>query len=139
MIIKYKNADGEVVDIDVDDKFGKWYLAFEKEEANRERKYRYWVRTSLDALPYEGEWFKSTYETPVEYAIRKGKEERLNKFLSTLTEVQRRRLELLADGLSAREVARLEHVNLKSILETKKQIKAKAMVFYGRRDNDENY
>lgn len=139
MIIKYKNADGEVVDIDVDDKFGNWYLAFEKEEANRERKYRYWVRTSLDALPYEGVWFKSTYETPVEYVIRKEKEEILNKFLNTLTEVQKRRLELLADGLSAREVARIEKVNLKSILETKKQIKAKAIAFYGRRDINENY
>lgn len=49
------------------------------------------MKTSLDSLLYEGEWFKSTYETPVEYVIRKSKEERLNKFLNTLTEVQRRR------------------------------------------------
>ncbi len=60
------------------------------------------------------------------------------KDLKKITGVQKRRLELFADGLSAREVARIEKVNPKSIFETKKQIKAKAIVFYGRMGINEN-
>lgn len=132
MKIKLKNNFGKVIEeIEVDDEFGNWYNDEERKFENDSRRYRYHVRVSLDSLEYEGEVFESKYESPDEYAVRLETERRIEEFLTLLTPVQRKRIILLGEGLSEREVAKKENVNLRAIQDTRKQVQNKFIKFFG--------
>ena len=109
MLIKLKDNDGRVIqEVEVDDAFGEWYVEEERKQENAERKQRYWVTVSLDSLEYEGEWFADPTQNPEELYEREQEQRRVDEFMSTLTEVQRRRLQIKMDEphLSYREIAR---------------------------------
>ena len=132
MLIKLKDLNGKVTqEVDVDDAFGEWYVEEERKEENDARRWRYWETIHLDGLDYEGEWFQDKEsETPEEYVERLEQEAKYDAFLKTLTPTQLRRLHLFEEGYSEHEVARIEGVDIKSIHETREQLKKKYLAFF---------
>lgn len=132
MLIKLKDNDGRIIqEVEVDDEFGEWYVEQERIEENAKRRDRYWITVSLDSSDYEGMWFADSSPSPLEVCILEEEERRVNVFKKTLTDTQLRRLELLEEGKSLREVARLENTNLSAIQKTRDQIRKKYEYFFG--------
>lgn len=132
MLIKLKDNDGRVVEkVEVDDAFGEWYVEQERLEENAKRRDRYWITVSLDSLDYEGNWLKDKSPTPAEACLIADEQRRVDEFKRTLTPIQLRRLELLEEGNSLREVARIEQTNLSAIQKTRDQIRKKYEDFFG--------
>ena len=132
MIIKLKDNDGIVIqEVEVDDEFGEWYVEQERIEENAKRRDRYWITVSLDSSDYEGMWFADPSPTPAEICERVDEQRRVDEFKKTLTPTQLRRLELLEEGNSLREVARIENTNLSAIQKTRDQIRKKYECFFG--------
>ena len=132
MLIKLKDNDGRVIqEVEVDDELGEWYVEQERIEENAKRRDRYWITVSLDSLEYEGEWFADPSPTPLEACIIAEEERRVDEFKKTLTPTQLRRLELLEEDISLREIARLEKTNLSAVQKTRDQIQKKAEIFFG--------
>ena len=132
MLIKLKDNDGRVIqEVEVDDEFGEWYVEQERIEENAKRRDRYWITVSLDSSDYEGMWFADPSPTPAEACIIAEEQRRVDEFKKTLTPTQLRRLELLGEGKSLREVARIENTNLSAIQKTRDQIRKKYEDFFG--------
>lgn len=131
MKIKLKDNDGRVIqEVEVDDAFGEWYVEEERKQENAERKHRYWVTVSLDSLQYEGEWFTDPDPTPAEQCEILEEEKRVAEFKKTLTPTQLRRLEMLEEGMSEREIAKADNASKTSVHETIEQIKRKHREFF---------
>ncbi|MCR5114020.1 MAG: hypothetical protein K6A63_08805 [Acholeplasmatales bacterium] len=132
MIIKYEFANGDVSEVEVTEEFGNQYKEMEKEFENDERKWRYWVKQSLDDYDYEGDWEQDESLDPCEKAILDESKRRIEEFYKTLTEVQLRRLKLREEGYSFREISRIENVEHKAITKTFNQIKNKYLKFFSK-------
>lgn len=131
MKIKLKDNDGRVIqEVEVDDAFGEWYIEQERIEENAKRKDRYWVTVSLDSLEYEGEWFTDPNPTPAEQVDLEEEKIRVAEFKKTLTPTQLRRLEMLEDGMSERDIAKADNTSKTSVHETIEQIKKKYNAFF---------
>ena len=131
MLIKLKDNDGRVIqEVEVDDAFGEWYVEEERKQENAERKHRYWVTVSLDSLEYEGEWFTDPNPTPAEQCEILEEEKMVAEFKKTLTPTQLRRLEMLEQGMSEREIAKADDASKTSVHETIEQIKKKYNAFF---------
>ncbi len=85
-------------------------------EDNADRRHRY-HDYSLNALDYEGLAFAAP-DTPESLLLKKERRSRIQQALSYLTETQRRRLLLYANGMSTYEIARQENTNQKSVYES---------------------
>lgn len=128
MKIIYKFADGSVSEIEVEEEVGQAIIVSRREEENYERKMRYHCPVSIDKLEYEGMQFADP-DTPMSILERKIEEEQqkaLNDYvMSHLTETQRRRILMVADGMTTREIAEIEgvaqQVVSRSIIATRKK------------------
>ena len=128
MKIIYKFADGSISEIEVEEEVGQAIIVSRREEENYERKMRYHCPVSIDKLEYEGMQFADP-DTPMSILERKIEEEQqkaLNDYvMSHLTETQRRRILMVADGMTTREIAEVEgiaqQVVSKSIIATRKK------------------
>lgn len=129
MKIKYQFADGTTSEVEVSEEIGAFITASRREESNGDRKQRYHC-LSLDGFEYEGEAFAD--ESQDQDLIREevDSQSKVDKFMATLTEVQRRRLERRLDGASAAQIAREEHCDASVVRESLKQIKAKYKKFF---------
>lgn len=137
MLIKLKDNDGRVIqEVEVDDAFGEWYIEEERKQENAERRHRYWVTVSMDSLEYEGEWFADPSPTPAEQYELDESARRVAEFKKTLTPVQLRRLEMLEEGMSEREIASVEGTNVRAIHDSKEQIVKKYKKFF--KDTQQN-
>lgn len=130
MIIKFKFADGTINEVEVDDETGQKYLEEERKIENANRKERYWVKAHLDSMDYEGELFQSPYPNPLEQAIIDEEQRRVDEFKETLTEIQRRRLEKLLDGMTQTEIARDENTTHRAVQKTIEQLKVKYKKYF---------
>ena len=90
---------------------------------------RYHCPFSIDKLLYEGLDF-ADQDTPDTLYTNKEEENRVGQFLATLTEVQRRRVKMLMDGMSLSDVARAEGASWMSVKETLKQVQKKFQTFF---------
>ena len=108
MKIQWKFADGTTSEVEVNEEIGNYITASRREESNLDRKERYHCY-SLDAIDYEGLEY-ATDTTPETELIREENKTRINATLDKLTETQKRRLLMFAEGLSANEIARIENV-----------------------------
>ena len=68
--------------------------------------------------------------SPLELIEQAEQEERVEAFLSTLTPIQRRRMEMRMDGMSERAISEAEGCNFKSVHETFLQVKKKYLKFF---------
>lgn len=125
MLIKYSFVTGETTTVEVSDEIGTVIIDSRRKEENLARKERYHCY-SLDALEYEGKEFADRC-TPDNILEDRQAKERLEFAIAHLSDVQKRRFQLYADGYSINEIARLEEVNpnavMKSIAGARKKLK----------------
>ncbi len=111
MKIKYESVTGKTIELEVDNIIGDFIVESRRLEENLSRKERYHCYSS-DCMDFEGAEFGSLdiYEiekdTSVEIAFNK------------LSDTQKKRLLMLANGLSMREIARRENVDIKTVRES---------------------
>ena len=108
MKIQWKFADGTTSEVEVNEEIGSYITASRREESNLARKERYHCY-SLDAIVYEGPEY-ATDTTPEIDLIREEDAARINTALDKLSGTQKRRLLMLANGLSVNEISRIEDV-----------------------------
>lgn len=116
MKINYIFANGETSDVEVSEEIGTVILDSRREESNLERKERYHCY-SLDAAEFEGEEYADS-STPETTLLLQLENQHIAETLDQLSEVQKRRLLLLAQGLSVREIARREGKDIKTVRES---------------------
>ncbi len=84
---------------------------------NIERRERYHTPYHLEALDYESSSV-AYHDTPERIVIRKEEAEHIRATLSLLTETQRRRLLMLDEGMTLREIAEAEGAAVSSVKES---------------------
>ncbi len=124
MKIKYKFVDGTVAEIEVDESIGTVIKESRRLEGNLARKESYHCY-SLDAVEFEGVEY-SDGETPETQVMREIEAKNIAHALDGLSDVQRRRLLMLAEGKSMREIAREEKVQHRAVV---KSIEAARKIF----------
>ncbi|MCX4325584.1 MAG: hypothetical protein OSJ59_21935, partial [Lachnospiraceae bacterium] len=124
MKIRYEFVDGEISEVEVAEEIGSVIVESRRLEDNLSRKERYHCY-SLDAVDFEGNEYadRDTPESLLEQMVDK---RHIKGLLERMSEVQRRRLLLYAQGKSLREIARLEGVDHKAV---KKSIEAAKKYF----------
>lgn len=127
MLIKYKFANGDVSEVEVSEDIGCFIVDSRKKEHANDEKQRYHCCSS-DAA-YEG----MDYATP--HTLESFLDEReANKHLiecfDKLSETQKRRLLMLASGMSVREIARDEEISPMSVWESIEAAKKKFKKFF---------
>lgn len=130
MKIKYEFADGTVQEIEVDESFGNYYIQAKREEESLNRKERYHNTCSLDSMDYEGDFFADETYSPETLMNSKESQKRVDEFLSSLTDIQRKRVEKLLDGKSMRQIAKEEGVDISTVTESLKSVRKKYSKFF---------
>ena len=128
MKVNYTFADGETSDVEVSEEIGTVILDSRREEDNLARKERYHCY-SLDGAGYEGERMADG-ETPETLLLAQEGDRHIEETLGLLSETQRRRLLMLADGLSVREIARREGKEIKTVRESIEGARKKFKKFF---------
>ena len=128
MKIKYEFADGTATEIEVSEEIGTVIIDSRRKESNRDRMERRHCY-SYDAIEYEGEEYgaEDYYECMDDSIDR---DARVRAAFDTLTEVQKRRLLMLAEGLSMREIARREGIKHHAVMESIEGAKKKFLKNY---------
>ena len=116
MKISYTFANGENSEVEVNEEIGTFILDSRREEDNLGRKERYHCY-SLEAAEFEGEDMADS-ETPETALMGQFDRKHIEEVLDSLSDVQRRRILMLAQGLSVREIARREGKEIKTIRES---------------------
>ena len=98
-----------------------------EEEANRKKQTRRHI--SLDAVDYEGEEFAE--DGDAETALLEKESDRVVEgILSSLTDVQRRRVELRMEGRTFREIGMLEGINFRRVEKSVNQAREKMKDYF---------
>lgn len=114
MKIKYKFNNGETSEVEVSEEIGEFIVnsrRIEEASIKKENRHNY----SLEAIIFEGEDYATCDEYPSETQELK---DRIQRGLSALSKLQKKRLLMFANGLSIREIARIEGKDFKTILES---------------------
>ena len=128
MKIKYEFADGTVSEVEVSESIGAVIIEDRRLEDNLSRRERYHCY-SLDAAQFEGAEY-SDMETPETKMEREMETEHIAQALDGLSEVQRRRILMLAGGMSVNEIARKEGVHHSVVSETISAARKKFKKFF---------
>ncbi len=128
MKISYTFANGENSEVEVNEEIGTFILDSRREEDNLGRKERYHCY-SLDAAEFEGEDMADC-ETPETAMIGQFDRKHIVEALGSLSEVQQRRILMLAQGLSVREIARREGKEIQTIRESIASAREKFKKFF---------
>lgn len=139
--IIYEFEDGTKSEIEVEDKWADFVTVSRREEENSNRKERYHTAIHLDRCEYEGDWFidketpATAYEKELQMKELEEEEKRVEEFISSLSEVQRRRLQYKLNNpkISYREISRIENVQVKAVTKTFEQVQKKFKDFFGDR------
>lgn len=128
MKIKYSLNDKTEIEIEVSDEVGSVIMESERRDHNLKEKERSHC-FSMELVNYEGKEFGyyDTYpflETDNEFT------ERINYAFSQLTEVQKRRLLMLARGMSIREIAQKENVHHRAVEDSINLATKKLKIFF---------
>lgn len=120
MFIEYKLEDGSVAIVEATEDVAAFMSEEYRTTENKNRQYRYYAPYSLDALIYEGMDYADT-ETPETIYLGYEEEDedvRMEKYLSVLSKVQRRRVEMCLAGKTIAEIARIENKDESSVRES---------------------
>ena len=113
MKINYTFNNGENSEVEVNEEIGAVILESRRKEENMERNRRRRCY-SLDDVDFEGEDFADD-RTPESLLIEQLDNEHIKETLDKLSETQRRRLLMYAEGMSIEDIARVEGVYHTSI------------------------
>lgn len=128
MKIKYEFADGTVSEVEVDESIGTVIVEDRRLEDNLARKERYHC-CSMDAAEFEGMDY-GTEETPEDFLAAMEEDRRVHEAFRKLSEVQQKRLLMLAGGMSIREIARQEGTNFRTVHESMESGRKKFKKFF---------
>lgn len=125
MVVKYRDQDGMNIKVNLPDDTQRDLLEevlnfLESDSKNYHallERERYHRMASIDAMPFENQDI-ANHMTPESILIRKETSKEVEGWLDTLTETQRRRMLLLMDGMSLRQIAQIEHVDFSSVAES---------------------
>ena len=113
MTINYHFNNGENSEVEVSEELGAVILESRKKEDNMERNRRRRCY-SLDCMDFEGEDFADE-RTPESIFMEQIENEHILETLDKLSETQRRRLLMLASGMSLHDIARAEGTSFYAI------------------------
>ena len=128
MKIKYKFVDGTVAEVEVDESIGTVITELRRLEGNLARKESYHCY-SLEAIQFEGAEY-SDGETPETLLAAMEEDRHLYEAFRQLSKVQRRRILMLAGGMSVNEIARKEGVHHSVVSETISAARKKFKKFF---------
>lgn len=128
MKINYTFANGETSEVEVSEEIGTMILDSRRKESNLDRKERYHCY-SLDAAEFEGKEYTDG-STPEEALFLQLENQHIAEIFERLSEVQKRRLLMVAQGLSLREIARREGKDIKTIRESIEGAREKFLKFF---------
>lgn len=130
MIITYKFVTGESTKVEVSEELGALIKASRIEENSADRRCRRHC-FSMDDAVYEGLEY-STKDDFTEALLDDAHErsQEVKAAFSHLSEIQQKRLLLLASGLSIREIARNEGKNYRTVYESIEAAKKKFLKYF---------
>ena len=129
MIITYKFADDSTSTVEVDEEIGTIIMDSRRKESSLERKeHRHCY--SLDAIAYEGDEYGVPDNSERLFDDSEERDAKVREAFSHLTDIQKRRLQMLADGLSVREIARRESRDFRTVYESIESAKKMFLKFY---------
>lgn len=131
MKIKYESVTGEITEVEVSEEIGAVIIDSRRKEENLARKERYHCY-SLDAIKYgdNDKFAPTTGETPLTELIRNEDNSYIYEAFSKLSDIQQRRLLKLATGMSMREIAREEGVDVKAVFKSITSARKKFLKFF---------
>lgn len=129
MKITWQFNDKSISELEVTDEIGTFILDSRRKERALAERERYHCPYSYDAITYEGMEYADPQEVG-QALIDDEDNRRLYTAFSKLSEVQRRRLLMLANGLSLREIARREGVDIKTVRESVEGARKKFLKFF---------
>ncbi len=127
MRVTYRFANGEISIVEVEGEVAEFIQLSNKAiHAGNEKQRSHTI--SLDARTYEGDDYTDDV-TPYTDYVERCRRETLEEALSLLSSVQRRRFELFTDGMSFRDIAKLEGVSHTMIRKSIQQSRDKMQKF----------
>ena len=123
MKINYTFNNGENSEVEVNEEIGAVILESRCKEENMERNRRRRCY-SLDDVDFEGEDFADD-RTPESLLIEQIDNEHIKETLDKLSETQRRRLLMLASGMSISDIARQENRDFRTVYDSLEAAKRK--------------
>lgn len=129
MKISYKFADESVTEVEVSAEIGAVIIDSRRKEESlgrKERRHCY----SLDAVDYAGKEYGAPDFTEELYGGIAEKNERIHNAFSHLSDVQQRRLLMLAGGMSMHEIAKKEGVNYRAVFDSIQAARKKFLKFF---------
>lgn len=132
MIIRIRTSNvsnARTMEVDVPDNIALEITQSYRDEDNCDFRSRY-HNYSLDAVDYEGEEYASDVASPEVIMEEKHEASRIENAMSHLTETQRRRIQMYADGMSEREIAKAEGTSQKSIHECLEGARKKFLKYF---------
>ena len=121
--INYTFNNGENSEVEVNEEIGAVILESRRKEENMERNRRRRCY-SLDDVDFEGEDFADD-RTPESLLIEQIDNEHIKETLDKLSETQRRRLLMLASGMSISDIARQENRDFRTVYDSLEAAKRK--------------
>ncbi len=131
MRVSYKFNDGTTTEVEVSEDIGAVIIDSRREEDSADRKHRR-HNYSLDAITYEGKEYGTEDFSEELFDDTEEQNAKVREAFSHLTEVQQKRLMMLAGGLSVREIARREGKDFKTVHESIESAKKKFKKFFER-------
>ncbi|MBQ5564616.1 MAG: hypothetical protein IIT39_14690 [Clostridia bacterium] len=116
MKIKYTFDNGENSEVEVNEEIGAVILESRRKEENMERNRRRRCY-SLDDVDFEGDDFADD-RTPESLFMEQLDNEHIKETLDKLSDLHRRRLLMLAQGLTIREIAKIEGVTVRAVFDS---------------------
>ena len=116
MKIYYTFNNGENSEVEVNEEIGEVILESRRKEENMERNRRRRCY-SLDDVDFEGDDFADD-RTPESLFMEQLDNEHIKETLDKLSDLHRRRLLMLAQGLTIREIAKIEGVTVRAVFDS---------------------
>jgi DNA-directed RNA polymerase specialized sigma24 family protein len=129
MIISYTFVSGNTTEVEVSTEIGSVITASRRDEDSAARKERRHC-ISLDAVQYEGSEFGAPDFTDELFSDTYERSAAVRDAFSHLSDVQKRRIMMLAGGLSEREISRREGRDFKTVHESILAARKKFKKFY---------
>lgn len=125
MKITYQFADGTTSTSEVDEEIGAYIMDSRRQEENDDRRHRY-HNYSLDAITYEGPEYGRRDRYPCDGLTEEEElDQRVRDAFSHLSAVQQRRILMVAQGMTLREIAAAEGAALAAIRDSVNAAKKK--------------
>lgn len=130
MKIKYEFATKEVVEVEVENGAGTVVIDSRRAESANNQRQHYHCPYSINAKIYEGKAYATPDFTDKLFSNDSEFSAHVWEAFSHLTQIQQRRLLMLAGGLSILEISKREKKNYRAVYESIEAARKKFLKFY---------